>query len=68
MAKALQQNPGDVFIQLPIDEYNALLSLLSECEDPERLFELCERERFELSKAQCNRLSKLWAQLAQGNP
>lgn len=66
MAKAIVQNPGDVFLHLQNDEYNALMALLSEFESAEKLFEICQREHLEVSPQQCERLSKLWGQIAQG--
>lgn len=65
MAKAIVQNPGDVFLHLKSDEYSALMALLSEFDGSDKLRKLCEREQLEVSPQQCERLSKLWGQIAR---
>jgi hypothetical protein len=66
LAKSIVQNPGDVFLHLQRDEYNALMALLSEFDNPDKLLKLCEKEQLEVTPQQCERLAKLWGQIAQG--
>ena len=66
MAKAIVQNPGDVFIHLKSDEYSALMALLSEFDNSEKLLKICEQEQLEVSPQQCEKLAKLWGQITHG--
>ena len=66
MAKMIDSNPGDTLLHLRGDEFNALLSLLSELRDGGHLYGLCQREGLELTAAQCERIARLWPQMIQG--
>jgi len=65
MANKLQVNTEDTVVLLDTHEYAALISLLHELQEPEKLARLAEEHRLMLSAQQIRRIAGLWSSLEQ---
>jgi hypothetical protein len=65
MANKLQVNTEDTVVLLDTNEYAALVSLLHELQEPEKLTRLAEEHRLMLSAQQIHRIAGLWSSLEQ---
>lgn len=65
MANKLQVNTEDTVVLLTSHEYSALVSLLHELQDHEKLSKLAEDHRIMLSPQQIQRITGLWSSLEQ---
>lgn len=65
MAQELSTKPEDRVVVFTGDEYSALLSLLYELQDEEKIATIAHENKISLTNPQMNRIARMWSDLAQ---